>query len=193
MRARRCSGTSSGREAWARLHEDRRADRLLVEEKCTTLKAMLEPAQHTRREWEAITADTRRVALAADLELRAARSVEAEESLKSADSDGPAPGDLAADDREDTIRAALGITTADAETTVKVAELTERSRETQARIDQMRSIQQPEPDNAEMEMSEPWSPSCTGSGRWSCNRLSCSFRPVKRSKPTTISAGRSTT
>ena len=40
---------------------------------------------------------------------------------------------------------------------MKVAVLAERSRETQARIDQMRSMQQPEAHNDEMEMSEPWS------------------------------------
>ena len=146
----------AGRERWAALHDDRRADRAAVEQKCSMLAEMLEPAQQTRREWEAITADTRRVALASDLELKRRGVLEADEALKSGEADELVPGDLAADDRDDTIREALGITTATAETIGKVEELTERSRATQVRIDELRSMQQPEVDD-ELEMSDPWS------------------------------------
>ena len=60
----------AGKDAWSRLHESRAADRQAVQDRCATLVTELEPAQETRREWEAITADTRRIALAADLELK---------------------------------------------------------------------------------------------------------------------------
>ena len=146
----------AGREPWAMLHDSRREDRLAVAEKCSSLLQTLEPAQQTRREWEAITADTRRIALAADLELKRRGVLDPEEVMKSAEAEGLVPGDLAAEDRDNVIRQALGITTADAETTAKVEELAERSRATQARIEELKSMQQPDPERDDVEMSEPW-------------------------------------
>ena len=41
-----------------------------MEAKATNIAGMLAEAKETRREWEALTVPTRRVAIAADLELR---------------------------------------------------------------------------------------------------------------------------
>ena len=56
------------------------------------------------------------------------------------------PGDLADEDREATVRAALGLDSASQEATAKVAELVEHSRITQARIDEIKSMQEPDLD-----------------------------------------------
>ena len=98
----------AGREAWAVLHDARRQDRLTVATRCSELLETLEPAQATRREWEALTADTRRIALAADLELKRRAVIDPEEAMKSSEPEGLVPGDLADDKREHTIREALG-------------------------------------------------------------------------------------
>jgi hypothetical protein len=146
----------SGHEPWARLHDSRRADRQVIDEKCEKLRAELEPAQATRREWEAITADTRRVALAADLELKRRGVLEPDEHLKSAEPEGLVPGGMDAEDREVAIREALGIHSASAEATVKVTELAERSRQTQVMIDELRGLPEAEGEDHEVETQAAW-------------------------------------
>jgi conjugative relaxase-like TrwC/TraI family protein len=146
----------AGREAWAVLHDSRRSDRLAVEQKCAALLADLEPAQQTRREWESVTADTRRTALAADLELKRRGLLRTDEQMKSAEPEGLVPGDLAAEDRDETIRRELGIDSASAAVSARVAELAERSRATQARIDELRTMPQYDDEERDIIPSEAW-------------------------------------
>lgn len=136
----------AGREEWAKLHESRAADRQAVEERCLGLVATLEPAQQTRAEWETLTADTRRVALAADLELKRRGVVGPNAQMDLREPEGLVPGDISDEGREATVRAALGLDSASQEATAKVEELAEHSRITQARIDEIKSMQEPDLD-----------------------------------------------
>jgi hypothetical protein len=145
-----------GNEAWGVLHDTRRADRLVVDAKCQALLNELQPAQETRCEWEQVTADTRRIALASDLELKRRGLLEPDEQMKSGEPEGLVPGDMAAEDRDDTIRRELGIDSADSETMAKVAELAERSRQTQARIDELRSMPEHEDEERDLLPTEAW-------------------------------------
>jgi hypothetical protein len=147
----------AGRDAWAVLHESRTSDRRAVQEKCTRLIAELEPAQATRQEWESITADTLRVALAADQELKRRGVLRPEEGMKSAEPEGLVPGSPDDEGREDAVRRALGIDAGSSEASAKVTELAERSRATQARIDEIRSMPQPDAENGDLAPGEAWS------------------------------------
>jgi hypothetical protein len=138
----------AGKGAWAALHDSRATDRQAVEAKCAALLASLEPAQQTRAEWEALTADTRRMALAADAELKRRGVLDPDEVMRSDEPEALVPGSVDEEHREATIRTALGLDSATSEATARVAELAERSRETQARIDEIRSMRQAEEDVA---------------------------------------------
>ncbi|MGH3401504.1 MAG: MobF family relaxase [Streptosporangiaceae bacterium] len=162
MEAARCAHDAAaakrtGRDAWARLHESRAADREAVREKCGRLAADLEPAQATREDWELLTADTQRVALAADLELKRRGALQPDDRMNVREPDGLVPGELDDDNRETTIRQALGIDTGSAEVTARVAELAEASRATQARIDEIRSMTIPDPDSDDIAPGAAWS------------------------------------
>ena len=67
-----------------------------METKATRLASMLGEAQETRRQWEAFTERTRRVAIAADLELRRRHPGMELEPLRSAEPEGIIPAHPAA-------------------------------------------------------------------------------------------------
>ncbi|MGH3276683.1 MAG: hypothetical protein ACRDNZ_20435 [Streptosporangiaceae bacterium] len=116
----------------ARLHDARLSDRQAVEAKCDELITQLEPAQATQLEREAITADTRRIALASDQELKRRDVLEPGEPMKVTEPDALVPGSPADEGRDVAVRRALGIDSGLSEASAKVAEVAERGRPDQS-------------------------------------------------------------
>ena len=108
---------------------------------------------------------------------------------KSAEPDGLVPGSMDADNREATIREALGLDSASQEATAKVAELVEHSRVTQARLDEIKSMQEPDLDE-DLTPNQAWAMMLGREREALLQPAEMYLSLAPRSKPTTISGRR---
>lgn len=142
-------------------------------------------AQDTRRQWEAMTEPTRRLAVASDIELHRRGALESGDKLKSAEPQGfvyPAervPADVWVQEKldggleiarggepeqpesrtEEQQREALGLTLKDTqmELSPQVDEIAAYNRERQAKIDEMATMRVPAENEEEIDLGRAWS------------------------------------
>jgi conjugative relaxase-like TrwC/TraI family protein len=150
----------------ARRHEQLAAMWRAMQAKATTVTDLLAEAQETRRQWEVLTEPTRRIAVAADLELRRRHPDADLDLLTSAEPGGgipagqkPQPSEAAWAPQRDVLgHAALGLTpdTVNDAIPVQLDRIRESMRAAQARIDDLRDTRVPSEDPDEMGLGLAW-------------------------------------
>ena len=180
LAAARCGDTDL-----AALHEHAARSWTALGERAALVRARLAEAHDTRRQWEAITEPTRRLARAADIELRRRGVLGPDDQLTSAEPEGfkyeqpeqtaevwvqptldgsmelprqPEPEPLTAAEREERALQVLGLTPGNhqAELPLQVTEIADYNRQRQAEIDERLSMRIPSEDPDEIDLGEAW-------------------------------------
>ena len=150
----------------ARRHEQLAAMWRAMQAKAAAVTDLLAEAQETRRQWEALTEPTRRIAVAADLELRRRHPDADLDPLTSAEPSGgipdrqeSQPSEAAWGPHRDVLgQAALGLTpgTVNEAIPAQLDRIHENMRTAQARIDDLRDTRVPSEDPDEMGLGLAW-------------------------------------
>jgi hypothetical protein len=169
----------------AKLHEQAASSWTVLGKRATLVREMLAEAHDTRSQWEVMTEPTRRMARAADAELKRRGVLSHEDTLQSAEPDGfrypkpdktaevwvqprldgsaelphePDPEPLTPAEREERTLEVLGLTPGhdQPELPLQVTEITEYNLKQQAEIDERRSIRIPGEDPDEVDLGEAW-------------------------------------
>jgi conjugative relaxase-like TrwC/TraI family protein len=169
----------------AKLHEHAASSWTVLGQRATLAREMLAEAHDTRCQWEVITEPTRRVARAADVELKRRGVLGRDDVLRSAEPEGfqyperdktaqvwvqprldggvgsprePKPEPLGPAEREERALEVLGLTLGydQPELPVQVSEVAEYNRKRQAEIDERRSMRIPAKEPDEMDLGEAW-------------------------------------
>jgi flagellar biosynthesis GTPase FlhF len=148
----------------ARRHEQLAAMWRAMQAKAAAVTDLLAEAQETRRQWEALTEPTRRVAVAADLELRRRHPDADLDPLTSAEPGIPAGQESQSSEtalrpqHEVLGQPALGLTpeTVDEAIPAQLQRIRENMRTAQARIDDLRDTRVPSEDPDEMGLGLAW-------------------------------------
>ncbi|MHB1595612.1 MAG: MobF family relaxase [Streptosporangiaceae bacterium] len=169
----------------AALHEHASRSYLALGERAARVRETLAEAHDTRCQWEVMTEPTRRLARAADLELKRRGVLGPEDQLRSAEPEGfkygqpektarvwvqptldgsvelprqPEPEPLTPAGREDRALRILGLTLGydQPELPLQVAEIAHYNRKRQAQIDERRSLRIPSEDPDEIDLGEAW-------------------------------------
>ena len=137
-----------------------------MQAKAAAVTDLLAEAQETRRQWEALTEPTRRIAVAADLELRRRHPDADLDPLTSAEPSGgipdrqeSQPSEAAWGPQRDVLgQAALGLTpdTVNEAIPAQLHRIRENMRTAQARIDDLRDTRVPSEDPDEMGLGLAW-------------------------------------
>jgi flagellar biosynthesis GTPase FlhF len=147
-------------------HEQLAAMWRAMQAKAATVTDLLAEAQETRRQWEALTEPTRRIAVAADLELRRRHPDADLDPLTSAEPGGgisagqeSQPSEAAWGPQRDVLgQAGLGLTpdTVNDALPARLDRIRENMRAAQARIDDLRDTRVPSEDPDEMGLGLAW-------------------------------------
>jgi len=169
----------------AALHEHAAGSWAALGQRAALVRGKLAEAHDTRRQWEAMTEPTRRLARAADIELKRRGALTPEDHLASAEPEGfqyeqrERPGEvwvqprldggtdlpserqpepLAPAEREQRALKALGLTFDydQPELPLQVSEIAEYNRRRQAEIDERRSVRVPSEDPDEIDLGPAW-------------------------------------
>jgi conjugative relaxase-like TrwC/TraI family protein len=169
----------------AKLHEHAASSWSMLGGRATLVREMLAEAHDTRCQWEVMTELTRRMARAADIELKRRGVLGREDVLWSAEPEGfqyskrgetaeawvqprldggvglprePEPEPLAPAEREERALQVLGLTLGydQPELPLQVTEIAEYNRKRQAEIDERRSMRIPAEEPDEMNLGEAW-------------------------------------
>jgi len=129
-----------------------------MQAKATQIADELAAVHDTRRQWEALTDPSRRMALAADIELRRRHPDVELEPLKSAEPPGIEVRPLTAEQREAAGKEALGLTAnaVHEEIPEQVLRIRENARRAQARIDDLRNTRVPSEDHDGEDLGRAW-------------------------------------
>jgi hypothetical protein len=174
-----------GEQNRARLHQDAARSWTALGQRAALVREKLSQAHDTRCQWEAMTEPTRRLARAADIELKRRRVLGPDDHLKSAEPDGfkypdrdkaaevwvqprldgsvelprePEPEPLGPAEREARALEVLGLTPGyeQPELPLQVREVAEYNRRRQTQIDERRTIRLPAEEPDEMDLGEAW-------------------------------------
>jgi conjugative relaxase-like TrwC/TraI family protein len=172
-----------GNPELAALHEKAARSWAAVGQRATLIRGALAEAHDTRCQWEAMTEPTRRVARAADIELKRRGVLRHDDHLRSAEPEGfvypdrqqgrevwvqprldgsvelaREPEPLSPAEREARALDVLGLTPGhdQAELPLQVTEIAQYNRERQAEIDERRSMRIPAEEPDEIELGEAW-------------------------------------
>ena len=167
----------------AKLHQGAARSWTALGQRAALVREMLAGAHDTRCQWEVMTEPTRRMARAADIELKRRGVLDPDERLRSAEPEGfkYLDGDRAAEvwvqsrldgtaelpsepeplnpaQREERALDVLGLTLGSdqAELPVQVSEISEYNRKRQAEIDERRTMRIPAEEPDEMDLGEAW-------------------------------------
>jgi hypothetical protein len=172
-----------GEHDQAKLHNDAARSWTALGQRAALVRDMLGAAHDTRCQWEVMTEPTRRMARAADIELKRRGALGPDEHLKSAEPEGfkypdgtnaaevwvqprldgtvelpREPEPLSPDQREQRALDVLGLTPGSyqAELPVQVNEIADYNRKRQAEIDERRTMRVPAEEPDEMDLGEAW-------------------------------------
>ena len=174
-----------GNSELAALHEKAAGSWATVGQRATLIGDTLAEAHDTRRQWEAMTEPTRRMARAADIELKRRGMLNRDDHLRSAEPEGFAypqrerergcevwvqprldgsidlprePEPLSPAEREERALEVLGLTPGhdQPELPLQVTEIAQYNRKRQAEIDERRSLRIPAEEPDEMDLGEAW-------------------------------------
>ena len=174
-----------GKHEQAELHEHAARSWAALGQRAALVRQTLAEAHDTRCQWEAITEPTRRLARAADVELKRRGVLGPDDHLKSAEPEGfkyedrektgdvwvqprldgsadlprePQPEPLAPAEREQRALEVLGLTLRhdQPELPLQVNQIAEYNRKRQAEIDERRSMRIPSEDPDEMDLGPAW-------------------------------------
>jgi hypothetical protein len=157
VRHSQLAGAATG-EGTARLHRDTAAVCAAAAERSRQVASLLSGIQQTRQEWDALTGDTRRVAVAADTELRRRGLLPDDDQLKSAEHDA-FTYEGSAEPGEDQVRSVLGLDTEGVTRPVpeRISDLSLIAGRAQLRIDELRTMAEPDHQgDDELQPSEAW-------------------------------------
>jgi conjugative relaxase-like TrwC/TraI family protein len=167
----------------ASLHEHAARSWTALGQRATMVREKLAQAHDTRREWEALTEPTRRLARAADIELKRRGVLAPDDHLRSAEPEGfkypgrehtaevwvqprldgsvdlpREPEPLAPAEREERALNVLGLTPGceQPELPLQVTEITEYNRQRQTELDQRRTVRVPAEEPDEVDLGEAW-------------------------------------
>ena len=179
------SAAHQGKHEQAELHEHAAHSWAALGQRAALVRQTLAQAHDTRCQWEAMTEPTRRLARAADVELKRRSVLGPDDHLKSAEPEGfkyedqektadvwiqprldgsadlprePSPEPLAPAEREQRALDVLGLTLRhdQSELPLQVNQIAEYNRERQAEIDERRSLRIPSADPDEMDLGPAW-------------------------------------
>jgi len=174
-----------GKREQAELHEHAARSWAALGQRAALVRQTLAEAHDTRCQWEAITEPTRRLARAADIELKRRDVIGPDDQLKSAEPEGfnyeerektadvwvqprldgsaelprePQPEPLSPAEREQRALEALGLTLHhdQPELPLQVNQIAEYNRKRQAEIDERRSMRIPSEDPDEIDLGPAW-------------------------------------
>jgi hypothetical protein len=172
-----------GEHDQVKLHNDAARSWTALGQRAALVGDMLGAAHDTRCQWEVMTEPTRRMARAADIELKRRGALGPDEHLKSAEPEGftypdatnaaevwvqprldgtieipREPEPLSPDQREQRALDILGLTPdfGQAELPVQVSEIAEYNRKRRAEIDERRTMRVPAEEPGEMDLGEAW-------------------------------------
>jgi hypothetical protein len=172
-----------GNSELAALHEKAAGSWATVGQRATLIGDTLAEAHDTRGQWEAMTEPTRRIARAADIELKRRGMLNRDDHLRSAEPEGFAypprergrevwvqprldgsidlprePEPLSPAEREERALGVLGPTPGhdQPELPLQVTEIAQYNRKRQAEIDERRSLRIPAEEPDEMDLGEAW-------------------------------------
>ncbi len=172
-----------GEQSQARLHEDAARSWTALGRRAALVREKLAEAHDTRCQWEAMTEPTRRVARAADIELKRRGVLGRDDLLKSAEPEGfkypdrdkagevwvqprldgsvelpREPEPLGPAERETRALEVLGLTLGcdQPELPLQVREVADYNRQRQTQIDERRTIRVPAEEPGEMDLGEAW-------------------------------------
>jgi hypothetical protein len=174
-----------GKHGQAELHEHAARSWAALGQRAALVRQTLAEAHDTRCQWEAITEPTRRLARAADVELKRRGGLGPDDHLKSAEPEGfkygdrqktadvwvqprldgsadlprePQPEPLAPAEREQRALEVLGLTLRhdQPELPLQVNQIAEYNRKRQAEIDERRSMRIPSENPDEMDLGPAW-------------------------------------
>jgi hypothetical protein len=183
-----CEAAAAARQSnpqLAALHEQAAQSWTAVGKRATLVREKLAEAHDTRCQWEAMTEPTRRLARAADIELKRRGVLGRDDPLRSAEPDGfmyperretievwaqprldggielsrqTQPEALDPAEREERALEVLGLTPGydQPELPLQVTEITEYNRKRQSEIDERRSIRIPAEEPDEMDLGDAW-------------------------------------
>jgi conjugative relaxase-like TrwC/TraI family protein len=179
------SAARRGRCEQADLHQDAARSWTALGQRATLVREELAQAHDTRRQWEAMTEPTRRLARAADIELKRRGVLGRDDVLRSAEPEGftyprhektaetwvqprldgstdlprePEPEPLTVAEREERALEVLGLTPTydQPELPLQVTEIAEYNRKRQAEIDERRTMRIPAEHPDDMDLGEAW-------------------------------------
>jgi ATP-dependent exoDNAse (exonuclease V) alpha subunit len=179
------SAARQNRHEQASLHEHAARSWTALGQRATLVREQLAEAHDTRRQWEAMTEPTRRLARAADHELKRRSALGRDDLLQSAEPEGftypvqeknaevwvqprldgrtdlprePEPEPLTMAEREEHALEVLGLTLSydQPELPLQVTEIAEYNRKRQAEIDERRTMRIPAEEPDEMDLGEAW-------------------------------------
>ena len=172
------AATRHGNHDQAALHQKASTSWTALGDRARQVKEKLSAAHDTRREWEAMTEPTRRLARASDLELKRRGVLAHDDNLKSAEPEGFIyPERAQASDvrvqarldgtvelprtpaeREERALEVLGLTLDydQPELPSQISEIAEYNRQRQAEIDERRSVRIPAEEPGEMDLGQAW-------------------------------------
>jgi hypothetical protein len=179
------SATRQNGHEQAALHEDAAQSWAALAQRAVLVREELAEANDTRCQWEAMTEPTRRLARAADIELKRRGVLSHDDVLRSAEPEGftypgrektaevwvqprldgsadlprePEPEPLTVTEREERALDVLGLTLGydQPELPLQVTEIAEYNRKRQAEIDERRTMRIPAEEPDEMDLGEAW-------------------------------------
>jgi hypothetical protein len=179
------SAARQNRHEQAALHEDAAQSWTALGQRAALVREALAEAHDTRCQWEAMTEPSRRLARAADIELKRRGVLGRDDVLRSAEPDGftypgrektaevwvqprldgsadlprePEPEPLTVPEREERALEVLGLTLGydQPELPLQVTEIAEYNRKRQAEIDERRTMRIPAEEPGEMDLGEAW-------------------------------------